>query len=158
MAEIIPFAGRRRPVQQEAEDQEPKEAEGKKPKSKLRFTSVDAIYDEEEVMIVHDDEEVSVASFKLAMKTAGRDNVLRNFETFLTEERAKYISDQYKSPSARQEALIALAKHAYTEARQLEHVELMDWATAELSRGLGVSQAMIIIENIQLKDRIRTSE
>ncbi len=158
MAEIIPFPGRYQPQKQEREEQEPKGAEGKEPKSKLRFTSVDAIYDEEQVTIVHNDGEVSVASFNSAMKKSGRDNVLRNFETFLTEERAKYISENYKSPAARQEALIGLAKHAYAVARELEHEELMDWATAELTRGLGVQQAMIIIENIQIKGNIRTVE
>ncbi len=158
MAEIIPFPSRRQPQMQEVEEQEPKEAEGKEPKSTLRFTSVDAIYDEEQVTIVHDDGEVSVASFKATMKAHGRDNVIRNFETFITEERAKYISEHYKSPTARQEALIALAKHAYSVGREMEHGELMDWATSELSRGLGVSQAMIIVENIRIKGSIRPQE
>jgi len=158
MAEIIPFPGRRQSQKQEVEGQETKEQEGKEPKSALRFTSVDAIYDEEQVTIVHGNDEVSVASFKATMKAHGRDNVIRNFETFLTNERAKYISEHYKSPTARKEALIALAKHAYAVGRGMEHGELMDWATAELSRGLGVQQAMIIIENIRIKGSIKPQE
>ncbi len=149
MGKIIQFPGG---------GQERKREEVQRPGVNFRFTSVETIYDEEQVMIGRDGEEVTVADFKETMQGEGRMDVLRNFEDSLAEERAKYIEEQYKSPSARQEALVALAKHTYTVARRLDHRELMDWATAELTRGLGAQQAMIIIENIQIKDTLKPEE
>jgi hypothetical protein len=134
------------------------EEKGDDGRSTFTFPSIGEIFDEERVMINKDGSSVSVASFKLAMTAQKRTNVLRNFETSLTQARVEYISENAKTPTVQQEALIGLAKHAYAVARELEHVELMDWATAELSRGLGVQQAMIIIENIQLKARLEGKE
>lgn len=133
MGEIVQFPGGGQP-REEPENQEPQ--------STVRFPSIDVLYDEDQLMIVREDGEVSVTEFKSWMEAQERTRALQNFESFLTEERAKYITDHFKTPDARKHALVDLAKHAYAVGREMGHGELMDWATAELTRGLGTARAM----------------
>lgn len=142
MGEVINFPGNK-------DSAEPAQAD-----KEFVFPSMELLYDEEQITVLVKGDYVNVARLKRLMKENSKAKALRNLETELTQARGVFISNNARTPEARKEGLVGLAKHAYSVGRGLEHQDLMDWARNELIRGLGTTQAMVIIENIQLKDSI----
>lgn len=145
MAEIIPFPGT--------------DSQGVKLESEtipnlsalIKIPSLEDMYSEELVMVESD---MSVAAMRIAFEEGSRTRAIQGLESALAEARGKYILANLPKGDKRRQLLVDLAKNTYAAAKRVESTELMDWAANELREALGIRRAMIVIENIQIKEQL----
>ncbi len=143
MAEIIKFPGA-----------DEGHVDGPDLSERIAIPSIDLLYDEDQIMVMNG-QTVSVSRMKDFMKKRNRINALGNLEIALAQARGRFIVKNSTTEAAEKDALVGLARHTYVIGRELNREELMDWAIRELRRGLGTTQAMHVIENINLKDNLK---